>query len=88
MPALFEFCNTLLDRWPDIMRDDPDICWLHPGLMKRLYGACQPWNLRRKLHRALLLSYLFRHRVSALNAEAAVLDFELQSAYQLIDERS
>jgi hypothetical protein len=74
-----------LDRWPESLREDPDIRWLHPGLVKRLYGACQPWNLRRKLHRAFLFSYLLRHKVSALDAEAAVRDFELQTAYQIID---
>lgn len=37
--------------------------------------AYQPWNLRRKLHRAFLFSYLLRHKVSALDAEAAVRDF-------------
>jgi len=74
-----------LDRWPESLREDPDIRWLHPGLVKRLYGACQPWNLRRKLHRAFLFSYLLRHKVSALDAVAAVRDFELQTAYQIID---
>lgn len=77
-----------LDRWPESLRDDPNIQWLHPGLMKRLYGVCQPWNLQRKLHRALLLSYLYRHRVSAVDAEAAVLEFELQAAYRLINQHS
>ena len=77
-----------LDRWPESLRDDPNIHWLHPGLMKRLYGASQPWNLQRKLHRAILLCHLFRQRVSAAGAEAAVLDFELQAAYRLIDQHS
>lgn len=74
-----------LDCWPDSLQEDPDIRWLHPGLVKRLYGVCQPWNLRRKLHRAYLYSYLFRHNVSAWDTETAVRDFELQSAYQIID---
>lgn len=77
-----------LDRWPESLREDPAIHWLHPGLMKRLYSLCQPWNLQRKLHRAMLLSYLHRHRVSAVDAEAAVLDFELRAAYRLIDQHS
>lgn len=31
---------------------------------------------------------LYRHRVSAVDAEAAVLDFELHAAYRLIDQHS
>jgi len=61
-----------LGRWPEAMRDDPDIRWLHPGLMKRLYGACQPWNLRRKLHRAFLLSYLFPGAASQSEQKPAI----------------
>lgn len=34
-----------LDRWPESLREDLHIHWLHPGMMKRLYGVCQPWNL-------------------------------------------
>ena len=41
-----------------------------------------------EIHRAILLCHLFRQRVSAAGAEAAVLDFELQAAYRLIDQHS
>lgn len=77
-----------LDRWPEAMRDDPHIRWLHPGLVKRLYGVCLPWNLRRKLHRAHLFAYLFEARASANDLARLVHDFELKTAYQIIDETS
>jgi|GEM_PF-4814025 len=77
---------STLDRWPPILVDHPDIHWLHPGLVKRLYSACQPWNLQRKLHRARLFAYLHHHRVSMSDVEHAVRDFERQSAYQILNE--
>lgn len=77
---------SALDRWPPGLLEHPDIQWLHPGLVKRLYSACQPWNLHRKLHRARLFAYLHKHRVSAIDVIRAVRDFELQSAHQIIDE--
>jgi len=77
-----------LDRWPDSQRDDPHIRWLHPGLVKRLYGVCQPWNLQRKLHRAHLFAYLHQTRTSAADLVTIVRDFEVQAAYRIIDQLS
>ncbi|MBT9588855.1 hypothetical protein IV102_36305 [bacterium] len=77
---------STLDRWPATLLEHPDIRWLHPGLVKRLYSACLPWNLRRKLHRARLFAYLHKHRVSSIDVDDAVKDFELQTAYQILDE--
>ena len=75
-----------LDRWPDSQRDDPDIRWLQPGLVNRLYSLCQPWNLHRKLHRANLFAYLHKTQASWGDLPAIVRDFELRTAYQIIDE--
>ncbi len=33
---------STLDRWPPSLLEHPDIRWLHPGLVKRLYSACLP----------------------------------------------
>lgn len=74
-----------LDRWPDSQRDDPDIHWLHPGLVKRLYSVCQPWNLQRKLHRAHLFAHLHQTRASWGDLATSVREFELQAAYRIID---
>jgi hypothetical protein len=77
-----------LDRWPDSQRDDPDIRWLHAGLVKRLYSVCLPWNLQRKLHRAHLFAYLYEAlttRPSCFDLPQLVRDFELQAAYRIID---
>lgn len=77
-----------LDRWPDSQRDDPHIRWLHPGLVKRLYGVCQPWNLQRKLHRAHLFAHLYESRTSVTDLVTIVREFERQAAYRIIDELS
>ena len=75
-----------LDRWPADLLTHPDIYWLYPGVVKRVYAACQPWNLHRKLHRARLFAYLHEHHVSIVDVDRAVRDFEFQSAHQLLDQ--
>lgn len=73
-----------LDQWPEWARTDPDIHWLHPGMVKRLYSVCQPYNLHRKLHRAKLFGYLYEARACTQALMQVVREFEAQSAHQII----
>ena len=78
-----------LDDWPpglvEMIREaGPQLHWLNPILLRRLYSVCRPWNLQRKLHRARFLAYLHRVQASPWDAEEATRDFERLAANELI----
>ena len=80
-----------LDDWPegsaDVIQDaGAQLQWLNPGLMRRLYAVCRPWNLNRKLHRAHFLGHLFLSRATPWSAEEATREFEGKVARAILDQ--
>jgi len=80
-----------LDDWTErsvsvVQETGRNVEWLNPALMRRLYAACRPWNLHRKLHRAHFLGYLFLARTIPWEAEIAARDFEEKMARDLLQQ--
>ena len=80
-----------LDEWPEgfsaVVQDaGAQLQWLNPGLMRRLYTVCRPWNLHRKLHRAHLLGHLFLSRATPWTAEEATREFEGKVARAILEQ--
>ncbi len=80
-----------LDEWPEraisvVHETGRQVEWLNPSLMRRLYSACRPWNLHRKLHRAHFLGHLFLNRTTPWEADAAAREFEAKVARSLLEQ--
>ena len=80
-----------LDEWPEgstqIIQDaGAQLQWLNPGLMRRLYAVCRPWNLHRKLHRAHFLGHLFLNQATPWDAEEVTRQFEGKVARAILDQ--
>lgn len=80
-----------LDDWPGevlaaVEEAGARLEWLSPGLMKRLFSVCRPWNLQRKLHRARFLGHLYVSRATIWDAEAVTRDFERRVARAILSD--